>query len=168
MEREWRFGNDAAAVVQRCWFMGMGLVHMVFSGLLRSALEFFMATRSKAVSSFRDDLVCNCLSYKLWKLSLNFHEIRYSFVFPNTALVTATLAIGRGLNSRPIQIAGTALGGILVFVWFLVFCAMLRALWLRRLLWPEVESHDDRKKEPNVWGNSTKTWRRKERLIRIM
>jgi hypothetical protein len=61
---------------------------------------------------------------------------RFSFVFPNTALVTATLAIGKSLESSAIQIFGTVLSCLLIVVWFFVWAMMIRALWLRRLLWP--------------------------------
>jgi tellurite resistance protein TehA-like permease len=78
----------------------------------------------------------------------------YSFVFPNTALITATQAIGKALSSRPLQIVGTVLAGVLVLIWFLVFGAMVRALVLRRLLWPENENTDDRRKEPAIGENN--------------
>ena len=69
------------------------------------------------------------------------HHIRFdmtwfSFVFPNTAMITATQAIGKTFDSNAIQLFGTILGGILVVVWIFVFGMMIRAFWLRRLLWP--------------------------------
>lgn len=67
---------------------------------------------------------------------IHFDMTWYSFVFPNTALVTATLAIGNSLESDPIKIFGTVLGVLVVIVWIIVFCLMLRALWHRTLLWP--------------------------------
>lgn len=60
----------------------------------------------------------------------------FSFVFPNTALVTATLAVGKSLEASAIQIFGTVLAGILVLVWIFVCVMMVRALWRGRLLWP--------------------------------
>ncbi|TVY75873.1 Malic acid transport protein [Lachnellula suecica] len=67
---------------------------------------------------------------------LQFDMTWFSFVFPNSALVTATLAIGKSLDSRAIQILGTVLAVLLVLVWIGVWGMMIRALWLRRLLWP--------------------------------
>jgi tellurite resistance protein TehA-like permease len=61
----------------------------------------------------------------------------YSFVFPNTAMVTATQAVGRTFGVAAIQILGTVLAVLLVLVWFFVFGMMIRAFWLRRLLWPD-------------------------------
>ncbi|TAQ83413.1 hypothetical protein B7494_g8262 [Chlorociboria aeruginascens] len=67
---------------------------------------------------------------------LRFDMTWYSFVFPNTALVTATQAIGKSLESRAIQIFGTVMAALLVLVWIFVFAMMVRAFLLRRLLWP--------------------------------
>jgi tellurite resistance protein TehA-like permease len=67
---------------------------------------------------------------------IQFDMTWYSFVFPNTALITATQAIGKAFESRPIEYLGTVMAALLVLVWIFVFVMMLRALWLNRLLWP--------------------------------
>jgi tellurite resistance protein TehA-like permease len=65
----------------------------------------------------------------------------WSFVFPNTALVTATLALASALNSNGLKIFGCVMAALLVLVWILVMVCMIRALWRRELLWPkDVES----------------------------
>ena len=51
-------------------------------------------------------------------------------------MITATQAIGKALDSTPIKILGTVLSVMLVVVWIFVFGMMIRALVLRRLLWP--------------------------------
>jgi len=66
----------------------------------------------------------------------------FSYVFPNTAFVTATQAIGISFSARPIQIVATVMSGILVLVWLVVVYSMLRALWLKKLLWPEQVKSD--------------------------
>jgi hypothetical protein len=63
--------------------------------------------------------------------------LRYSFVFPNTAMITATQAIGRSVDSNGIKVFGTALSVLLVLLWIFVFGVMIRALVLKRLLWPD-------------------------------
>jgi tellurite resistance protein TehA-like permease len=68
---------------------------------------------------------------------IQFNMTWYSFIFPNTALITATQAIGKTFDCNAIQIFGTVLAGLLVLVWIFVFGMMLRAFFLRRLLWPE-------------------------------
>lgn len=49
---------------------------------------------------------------------MHFTMTWYSYVFPNTALVTSTFAVGRAFNSRAIQIIGCVMTPILVGVWF--------------------------------------------------
>lgn len=58
-------------------------------------------------------------------------------VFPNTALVTATLALARALGSKGLQIYGCVMATALVLVWITVFGKMLLSLWRRQLLWPK-------------------------------
>ncbi|RFU24183.1 hypothetical protein B7463_g12156, partial [Scytalidium lignicola] len=48
---------------------------------------------------------------------IQFDMTWFSFVFPNTALVTATLAIGRSFDAQAIKIVGTVLAGMLVVLW---------------------------------------------------
>ncbi len=61
----------------------------------------------------------------------------FSFVFPNTALITATFAVGKAFDSKAIQIVGCVMTPILIFVWFLVFGMMIRAIILKQILWPQ-------------------------------
>ncbi|KAI9642993.1 hypothetical protein NHQ30_008727 [Ciborinia camelliae] len=61
---------------------------------------------------------------------------RNSFVFPNTALATATMQIGTAFGSNAICIVGTVISGILVVVWLGVLYTLIRALFLKRLLMP--------------------------------
>ncbi|CAG8955649.1 hypothetical protein HYFRA_00009603 [Hymenoscyphus fraxineus] len=70
------------------------------------------------------------------KHQIHFDMTWYSYVFPNTALISATLAIGKALGSKAIQIFGTVLSALLVGLWIIVFCMMIRALVFKRLLWP--------------------------------
>ena len=62
---------------------------------------------------------------------------RFSFVFPNTALVTATFAVANSLDSRALRIFGTVLAVLLVMMWIYVFGMMIRAIALKRILYPE-------------------------------
>ena len=61
----------------------------------------------------------------------------FSYVFPNTALITATFAIGRAFDSTAIQILGCVMTPILIIVWFMVFGMMIRAIYLKQILWPQ-------------------------------
>lgn len=61
----------------------------------------------------------------------------FSYVFPNTALVTSTFAIAKSFQSKPIQILGCVMTGILIAVWFFVVGMMIRAIILKQILWPQ-------------------------------
>ncbi|KAL1837650.1 hypothetical protein VTJ49DRAFT_3549 [Mycothermus thermophilus] len=80
----------------------------------------------------------------LWKYlrpeskgKLRFQMTWFSFVFPNTALVTATEALGTALDSDGLKIFGCVLAACLAMVWALVFYEMVRNLWRKELLWPK-------------------------------
>ncbi|KAF1978466.1 hypothetical protein BU23DRAFT_549900 [Bimuria novae-zelandiae CBS 107.79] len=69
---------------------------------------------------------------------MDFAMTWYSFVFPNTALTTATFAIARALDrNRPIQYVGCAMTIMLVITWLLVFGMMFRAVKIHQVLWPQ-------------------------------
>lgn len=61
----------------------------------------------------------------------------YSFIFPNTALITATFAVGNAFKSRAIQMIGCVLTPIVVVVWVFVFGMMVRAIIQEQILWPQ-------------------------------
>ncbi|KXX77594.1 Malic acid transport protein [Madurella mycetomatis] len=73
------------------------------------------------------------------KAKLRFQMTWFSFVFPNTALVTATEALGIAFESPGFKIFGCVLTGVLVLVWMLVVGKMLTCLWRKELLWPKEE-----------------------------
>ncbi|KAF2793958.1 hypothetical protein K505DRAFT_407777 [Melanomma pulvis-pyrius CBS 109.77] len=69
---------------------------------------------------------------------MDFAMTWYSFVFPNTALTTATFAIAKALDgNRPIQYVGCAMAILLIIAWFMVFGMMIRAVVIRQILWPQ-------------------------------
>lgn len=61
----------------------------------------------------------------------------YSYVFPNTALITSTFAIGKAFGSETIQIIGCVMTPILILTWFFVVGMMIRAIVLKQILWPQ-------------------------------
>lgn len=74
---------------------------------------------------------------------LTFAMSWFSFVFPNTALITATFAIGKAFKARAIQIIGCVLTPILILVWIFVFIMMVRAIILKQILWPQKDEDRD-------------------------
>lgn len=75
----------------------------------------------------------SCMS----KARMPFAMTWYSFVFPNTALVTATFAVGKAFGSKAIQVVGCVLTVVLMMVWIFVFVMMVRAIVLKQILWPQ-------------------------------
>ncbi|KAE8144488.1 C4-dicarboxylate/malic acid transporter [Aspergillus avenaceus] len=61
----------------------------------------------------------------------------FSFIFPNTALITATFAIGQAFSSKPILIIGCAMVIPLILMYIFVCFMMIRAVALRHILWPQ-------------------------------
>lgn len=61
----------------------------------------------------------------------------FSFVFPNTALVTATFAIGNAFSCKPILIVGCVMVFPLILMYIFVFCMMIRAIVHRQIMWPQ-------------------------------
>ena len=85
--------------------------------------------------------VGSLLKYVRPERKMPFQMTWWSFVFPNTALVTATLALARALGSAGLRLFGCVMAACLVLVWFLIFATMTRCIWRRELLWPkELES----------------------------
>lgn len=61
----------------------------------------------------------------------------FSFVFPNTALITATFAIGNAFACKAILIVGCVMVIPLLLMYIFVFGMMVRAIVLRQIMWPQ-------------------------------
>jgi tellurite resistance protein TehA-like permease len=70
------------------------------------------------------------------RLHIRFNMNWYSFIFPNTALVVATLEMGRAFTDNVLKIFGTFMAILLVLLWMFVFIKMLRAVLTKQILWP--------------------------------
>jgi hypothetical protein len=69
---------------------------------------------------------------------MDFAMTWYSFVFPNTALTTATFAIARALNgNRAIQYVGCVMTIALISMWLFVVVMNVRAVVIHQILWPQ-------------------------------
>ncbi|CEJ89712.1 hypothetical protein VHEMI05537 [[Torrubiella] hemipterigena] len=67
---------------------------------------------------------------------LPFRMSWWSFVFPNTALVTATQAMAKAFDSDGLRMFGTTVTVLLVAIWIAVFIVMVHNMSCRKLLWP--------------------------------
>ncbi|EEU46312.1 uncharacterized protein NECHADRAFT_78786 [Fusarium vanettenii 77-13-4] len=81
----------------------------------------------------------------LWKYvragsSMPFQISWWSFVFPNTALVTATSVMGNIFHSDGLHIFACVMTIAIVIVWAVVFGRMVWCLKEKRLLWPKNET----------------------------
>ncbi|KAL3441916.1 voltage-dependent anion channel-domain-containing protein [Aspergillus insuetus] len=61
----------------------------------------------------------------------------FSFIFPNTALITSTFAIGKAFSCKPILIIGCVMVVALLLMYAFVVYMMVRAIILRHILWPQ-------------------------------
>jgi tellurite resistance protein TehA-like permease len=61
----------------------------------------------------------------------------FSFVFPNTALITATFAIGKAFSCKGIKIVGCVAILPLILMYFFVCYMMIRAIVTHQILWPQ-------------------------------
>ncbi|KAK0107123.1 hypothetical protein ONS95_003829 [Cadophora gregata] len=67
---------------------------------------------------------------------IKFHVTFFAYVFPNSALVSATHMVGHAFENNVVEILGTVLGVSLIGVWIVVFSKTIWAIWNRKLLWP--------------------------------
>ncbi|KAI3323687.1 voltage-dependent anion channel-domain-containing protein [Xylariaceae sp. AK1471] len=86
--------------------------------------------------------VGSILKYTRTNNKMPFQMTWWSFVFPNTAFITATLALAKALGSNGLRIYGCVMAAALVLVWIIVFAKMIQCLWTRKLLWPKVPEKD--------------------------
>lgn len=69
---------------------------------------------------------------------LTFAMTWYSFIFPNSALITATFNVAQALdNLFALQVIGCVMTVIIVIVWFFIVSMNVRAVILKQILWPD-------------------------------
>lgn len=61
----------------------------------------------------------------------------YSYIFPNTALTSATFAIAQALDNKPIRILGCVMTCLLICAWIAIFSMMIHAVINKDILWPQ-------------------------------
>lgn len=61
----------------------------------------------------------------------------FSFIFPQTALTTATFRVANAFDIQPLKILGCVMTVILILVWALVVTRMVLAIYTKQILWPE-------------------------------
>ena len=139
-----------------CGFTVAGIINMA-SNLDRAVSPDFMGKGQGQMVAFVIRVLSNWVGLWLWGMALWFFLISvgshwsllthgnrmsfamtwFSFVFPNTALVTATFAVGEAFSSKPIQILGCVMTVALVAMWIFVVVCMVRAVVKKDVLWPQ-------------------------------
>ncbi len=66
-----------------------------------------------------------------------------AFIFPNSALTTATFAVAKALDSRGIRVLGCIMTVALIVVWAFVCAMLVRAIVIKQVLWPEKQEDRD-------------------------
>ncbi|KAK7887697.1 hypothetical protein LTR67_009600 [Exophiala xenobiotica] len=61
----------------------------------------------------------------------------FSFIFPQTALTTATFAIAEAFDVDAIRVIGCVMTCVLILAWGVVVGCMIRAIINKQVLWPE-------------------------------
>ncbi len=75
--------------------------------------------------------------YSCVRGNMSFAMNWFSFIFPNTALITATFAVAKAFNSPAINIIGCVMTCLLILTWLFVVFMMFRAIHLKQILWPQ-------------------------------
>ncbi|KAL2866828.1 putative C4-dicarboxylate transporter/malic acid transport protein [Aspergillus lucknowensis] len=142
-------------------FVSVGPSAFTVAGIVTMAAEAdrcfpddFMGDGALAASVMK--IVVNFAALWLWGLAIFFFFIAsfahlsaigpgrmifsmgwFSFVFPNTALITSTFAIGHAFSCKPILIIGCVMVIPLLLMYAFVVYMMIRAIVLRHILWPQ-------------------------------
>jgi len=75
---------------------------------------------------------------------MSFAMTWYSWIFPNTALITATFAVAKALDRNyPIEILGCVMTCIIIAVWGMIFVKMGFAIASKEILWPRRQEDRD-------------------------
>lgn len=61
----------------------------------------------------------------------------FSFIFPQTALTTATFSVAQAFDVGAIRIIGCVMTCLLILAWAAVVGFMIRAVIIKQILWPE-------------------------------
>jgi tellurite resistance protein TehA-like permease len=61
----------------------------------------------------------------------------FSFIFPQTALTTATFAVAEAFNVGAVRVVGCVMTCLLILAWGFVVGYMVRAIVIKQILWPE-------------------------------
>ncbi|ETN46672.1 uncharacterized protein HMPREF1541_00858 [Cyphellophora europaea CBS 101466] len=134
----------------------MGMASNLDQVFMRLPSGLYMDVESMLAASILK-LIANWVSLWLWGLALWFFFVSlmanmvcfrkgahmpfamtwFSFIFPQTALTTATFRVAESFNVFAIKIVGCVMTVLLILVWLLVVFRMIKAIVDKQILWPE-------------------------------
>jgi tellurite resistance protein TehA-like permease len=148
-------------------FVSVGPSAFTVSGTIGMATNLPLVIAGQPNSTFMDvpgllasqilRLVANWMSLGLWGLAWWFFFVSvvsnvicvrqnhrmpfamtwFSFIFPQTALTTATFQIAQAFDVQALRILGCVMTCLLMLAWFGVVGMMIRAIVTKQILWPE-------------------------------
>lgn len=89
-----------------------------------------------AVWFFFVSLLANVVCFRK-KGHMPFAMTWFSFIFPQTALTTATFRVAEAFDITALRVIGCVMTVLLIMVWFLVVFRMMHAIVTKQILWPE-------------------------------
>jgi len=143
--------------------MARSLPQAVLASTTDNASSGFMGISDAELAAKISVVAANWMGLWLWGLALWFFFISigahytaffgekgsriafsmtwYSFIFPNTALTTATFAIAESAlgGNKGVRVVGYILTIGLLVLWFVVVACMIRALVKKQILWPQMQ-----------------------------
>ena len=97
--------------------------------------NYMLTTYSLALWFFFVSACANGLAVRHHKLP--FAMPWFSFVFPNTALCSATFAIGKAFDNHAIKVVGCVMTCFLILMWIFVMGSMIKAIIKKEIMWPQ-------------------------------
>ena len=74
---------------------------------------------------------------------LRFAMTWYAFIFPNTALITATFAVAKALDNYPIKIIGCIMTCLIIVAWLFIVGLNVLAVTRKQILWPQKQEDSE-------------------------
>ena len=113
------------------WFWGLALWFFFVSLVSNIAPLYTLRRKSAEAKRHRHD------DHEIRPHKISFGMAWYSYIFPQTALITATFRIADAFNIYSLQVIGCVMTGLLIAMWCFVMFMMVRAVILKQLLWPD-------------------------------
>lgn len=116
------------------WLWGLA-IWFFFVSVISNVAPLYMHHRQKVQFDAKSDKRRH--GHKKHRQTIPFAMTWYSYIFPQTAMTTATFRVAEAFNIEALNILGCVMTGLLIILWFFVVTMMIRAVMLKHILWPE-------------------------------